>query len=99
MMARVKKAIAKRRDVADKFRLANNYSWDYVLVFKVYLEDEKLCEFQKSNSLKNILAALAAGGLETKLFYSAQVRLANIKLVVVLIVNRRMKCTAKSDHR
>jgi hypothetical protein len=75
MLARVKSAMAKRKNNNDTFRIMNNYSWDYVLVFKVYLDSDKLTAYQRKHSLKDVLAALAAGGLETRLFYSAQVHL------------------------
>ncbi|CAM9354412.1 unnamed protein product, partial [Ectocarpus fasciculatus] len=64
--------MAKRRNISDNFRAENGYSWDYVMVFKVYDSEEKLSPHQQKNSLKNILAELAGGGLETKLFYSVQ---------------------------
>ena len=76
MLKRVKDAMAKRRNISDNFRAENGYSWDYVMVFKVYDSEEKLSPHQQKNSLKNILAELAGGGLETKLFYSVQVRMA-----------------------
>jgi hypothetical protein len=72
MLKRVKDAMAKRRNISDNFRAENGYSWDYVMVFKVYDSEEKLSPAQKKNSLKNLLAELGSGGLETKLFYSVQ---------------------------
>jgi hypothetical protein len=73
MLDRVKAAIAKRRNTADNFRTQNGYSWDYVMVFKVYDSEKKLSEKQIKYSLKHILSELASGGLETRLFYSVQV--------------------------
>ena len=73
MLKRVKDAMAKRRNVADNFRTENGFSWDYVMVFKVYDADDELTPDQQKSSLKNILADLASGGLETRLFYSVQV--------------------------
>ena len=90
MADRVKAAILKRKNVKDNFRVINGYSWDYVMVFKVYLHDQKLGELQQDYSLKSVLSALSDGGLETRLFYSCQVnnqqqRNGYLKPVVVLL--------------
>lgn len=72
-LKKVKDALKKRNLVKDKFRITNGYSWDYVIVFKVYKKGEKLNDFQKEFSFKKVLSALNEGGIETKIFYSAQV--------------------------
>lgn len=69
---RIKKALAMRRRKEDKFRNDNGYSWDYVMVFKVYRQDEEISDHQRHCSMKKVLAKLAKGGLETRLFYSCQ---------------------------
>ncbi len=43
------------------------------MVFKVYDEDDILTPTQRIFSMQRILTTLAAGGLETRLFYSVQV--------------------------
>ncbi len=73
MADRVQAAIKLRKNKKDNFRVINGYSWDYVMVFKVHLHDDKLSEMQQDFSLKTILSALSDGGLETRLFYSCQV--------------------------
>jgi hypothetical protein len=72
-MKKVKEAIKVRNAAKDKFRITNGYSWDYVIVFKVYKKGDKLSPFQKEFSFKKVLSALNEGGIETKVFYSAQV--------------------------
>ncbi|CAM9350095.1 unnamed protein product [Choristocarpus tenellus] len=56
----------------DVFRRVNGYSWDYVMVFEVRTEDKELTSYQRMFSLKEILTRLAAGGLETCMYYSVQ---------------------------
>lgn len=73
MKKKVKEALKKRKLLNDKFRTMNGYSWDYVLVFKVYKKDEKLNAQQKIFTFKTVLSQLSNGGLESKVFYSAQV--------------------------
>ena len=76
MMAnRISKALEIRKAHKDPFRSENGYSWDYVMVFKVYKKSQKLSKKQQdpSASLKGIVDALAEAGLQTKLFYSVQV--------------------------
>lgn len=70
MKSRIDKAIEKRRNFNDDFRSVNGYSWDYVMVFKIYKEMEHLTEEQVKFSVKKILTQLTDGGLELRLFYS-----------------------------
>ncbi|CAM9434451.1 unnamed protein product [Discosporangium mesarthrocarpum] len=56
----------------DVFRRNNGYSWDYVMVFEVRTEDKELTPYQRKFSMKEILSRLAAGGLETCMYYSVQ---------------------------
>mmetsp|Transcript_13981 Transcript_13981/g.20923 ORF Transcript_13981/g.20923 Transcript_13981/m.20923 type:complete len:715 (-) Transcript_13981:269-2413(-) len=72
MMKRIKDAMKERAMMSDNFRALNGYSWDYVLVFKVFKKGDKLSPKQKEFTFKKILSAFADGGLETKVFYSAQ---------------------------
>jgi hypothetical protein len=72
MRERVRIAKEKRRNTRDNFRTENGYSWDCALVFKVYLNSEDVTEAQSKYSIKRVLHELADGGLETRLFYSAQ---------------------------
>ena len=75
LQRRIDKALAKRKLVKDPFRNENGYSWDYVIVFKVYTVSDELTEAQKmpSRTVKGIVDSLAASGIQTKLFYSIQV--------------------------
>ena len=66
---RLRKALQLRRNHHDEFRSINGYSWDYVMVFKVYEENEESTSEQSEFNMKTILAQLAAGGIETRLFY------------------------------
>jgi hypothetical protein len=72
MKKRIDEALEKRKSVRDPFRNTYGYSWDYVMVAKVHLAEDKLKDVQKKYSIKYILNRLAEGGLQTKLFYSAQ---------------------------
>lgn len=76
----------------DKFRTLNGYSWDYALVFKVFKKDEKLSPKQKEFTFKKILCALSEGGIETKVFYSAQVN-QNTLVVNVILINLILSIT------
>jgi len=68
-------ATLKAKDVRIKldgeFETENGYSFDYVLVFQVHDEAAELSEQQKKFSMRTILQHLARGGIETKMFYSA----------------------------
>ena len=70
---RIEDAKSKRRNTKDLFRSHNGYSWDYVMVFKVYQETEALTEFQRSYSMKYIMENLSAAGLFIRSFYSIKV--------------------------
>lgn len=58
------------------FENGQNWNWDYVMVFKVYGEDQedklsgKKNEFRAKNTLKKVLNNLSKGGLESKCFFS-----------------------------
>ena len=70
MNRRIAAAMAKRKSVKDDFRSRNGYSWDYVIIFKVFGPQEIESEAQKKNNMKFILNQLSEAGLETKMFYS-----------------------------
>jgi len=72
MEERIKTALAMRRNKNDPFRTDNGYSWDYIICFRVYHEDDILTQEQRVHSMKRILGRLSAGGMETRLFYSVQ---------------------------
>lgn len=63
---------AHRLRVKDPFDMKNGYNYDYIMVFKVYEEDEDISEMQRKKNMTYILKRLSRGGLETKLYYSAQ---------------------------
>jgi len=73
MKARVQTALMHRRNFKDSFRDQNGYSWDYVIVFKVYDDDEIPNVEQIKYNMRYILSQLALGGLEVRLFYSLHV--------------------------
>lgn len=66
-------ALKRRRNKHDTFRAEFGYSWDYVMVFKIFHEDEPITEKQCRFSMRYCLQRLAAGGMEVRLFYSLQV--------------------------
>jgi hypothetical protein len=66
-------ALKRRRVTNDPFRAEYGYSWDYVMVFKVFLEDEPVSDRQCRFSMRYCLQRLAEGGMEIRLFYSLQV--------------------------
>lgn len=72
MKARIDKAMEMRKAVKDTFRNTNGYSWDYVMVFKVHMENERLSKTQEEKSLKWIVQRLSDAGLQTKMFFSVQ---------------------------
>ena len=61
-------------DKPDDFMRKYGYSYDYVLVFKVYMENElrNLNEMQQNYTMKCILDSCQAALIETKCFYSCQ---------------------------
>jgi hypothetical protein len=75
MKERVELAVRRRKNSHDQFRERYGYSWDYVIVFKVYDDNAVLSNEQQTYSLKYVLSQLAAGGLEFRLSYSVQVRI------------------------
>ncbi|RLN98032.1 hypothetical protein BBJ28_00011248 [Nothophytophthora sp. Chile5] len=60
-----------RLQLDEAFERDNGYSFDYVLVFQVHDEAAELSQEQKDMSMRTILQHLARGGIETKMFYSA----------------------------
>jgi hypothetical protein len=76
MNERIEKALLARRSVKDDFRTINGYSWDYLMVFRVYNHKERLTSKQNNgmHSLKGLVNLMAESGLETKLFFSVQVK-------------------------
>ncbi|KAJ8603789.1 hypothetical protein CTAYLR_000190 [Chrysophaeum taylorii] len=52
------------------FDAGQNWSWDWVMVFRVQGSDEIVSRYQEQYSLRRIVERLNAGGLETKLFKS-----------------------------
>lgn len=76
MKKRIEHAINLRKAAKDSFRADNGYSWDFVMVFEVYGPEKKLNVHQQkpTNSLKHIVSLLNDAGLQTKLFYSVQVK-------------------------
>lgn len=60
-----------RLQLDSAFERENGYSFDYVLVFQVHDETAELSKEQKKFSMRTILQHLARGGIETKMFYSA----------------------------
>lgn len=58
----------------DSFIQTYGYTWDFVFVFKVLTEDEKLLltSYQKEYSMKHCIERLQAASLDIKLFYSCQ---------------------------
>ena len=85
MKKRIDDALEKRKLYNDPFRADNGYSWDYVMVFKVFKPEkgytvgatfvagDKMTDIQKKRNLKFVIDRLAEAGLQTKLFYSVQV--------------------------
>lgn len=66
----IKESLRKRRDYNDKFREEHGYSWDYVMIFKVYRDTKEISVEQKLFSMQKIITLLGEGGLETRLYYS-----------------------------
>jgi len=70
MQRRIRAALQKRRNKNDKFRLVNGYSWDYVMAFNIYDDEQSITSEQRTWNLKRIMAQLASGGLQIRLFYN-----------------------------
>eukprot|EP00605_Chrysophyceae_sp_TOSAG23-4_P000483 GSChrysophyteH1.ASY1.ANO1.542.1 assembled CDS len=70
MRARVHAAMKKRRNTNDKFRVNNGYSWDYVLAFPIYDDEQTITTEQRTWNTRRVLAHLASGGLQMRLFYN-----------------------------
>ena len=60
--------------MADPFYKDNGYTYDYVMVFQVYDEDDKetLNEFQRKYSMKSVVDRIQSAGMESRSFYSCQ---------------------------
>lgn len=72
MRERIDRALDERKLVKDTFRNTYGYSWDYCMVFEVHDAEDRLTAEQQKKSLKYVIDRLAEGGLQTKLFFSAQ---------------------------
>lgn len=94
---RVKRALMQRRNDKDQFRNENGYSWDYVMVFKVYDADEVATEDQKQFNTKFILSRLAEGHLEVRLFYN--VKRDNIYCKIRAPIRRLLKEADNIDYK
>jgi hypothetical protein len=73
MKERVLTALKRRRKINDTFRRDNGFSWDYMMVFRVYDEEDPISELQSRYNMKYVLNKLLTGGLEFSLFYSLKV--------------------------
>ncbi len=74
LLERVQTALKRRRNINDPFRHVNGYSWDYMIAFRVYDEQDPVSNLQCQYNMKFVLDKLSVGGLEIRLFYSLQVR-------------------------
>jgi hypothetical protein len=103
MKKKVKEALKKRSLLNDNFRALNGYSWDYVLVFKVFEKDERLSAVQKQWTFKKVLSALADGGIESKVFYNSKViTISQLMLTLALLLRspgRPSICEAPCSSR
>lgn len=76
LLRSAKKKIKKFHPIhaVDTFLKSNGYSYDYVIVFKVYNEedDEIVTAFQQKFSLRNVIDRLSHSGVNYKCFYSCQ---------------------------
>jgi len=72
VLERIERLEQERKMTNDPFRARNGYNWDWVIVFKVYEEAQKLNDYQKDHSMRWVLTRLAQGGLQSRLFYSIQ---------------------------
>jgi hypothetical protein len=48
------------------------YEWDFVMVFQVFTDEDKLTPYQEEFNIRNIVTSLNHGGLQTKLYFSCQ---------------------------
>lgn len=64
----------KLRIKSDKFYSDHGYSYDYVFIFKVYVEDEigSLNASQEQFTMKNIIDRCKLSQIETKCYYSCR---------------------------
>ena len=70
LLRKIRKDMERRANSADSFRSLNGYSWDYVIVFKIFEDDEIATVEQQKHNLQSVLDHLSAGGLEILLYYS-----------------------------
>ena len=94
---RIQKALQLRRNDKDQFRNENGYSWDYVMVFKVYDADNAATDEQKLFNTKFLLSRLAEGQLEVRLFYS--VKRDNVYCKIRAPIRRLLKEADRSDYK
>lgn len=80
MQARVVKALQNRRNTDDNFRISHGYSWDHVMAFHIYDEEEPITAEQRTYNLKRILAQLDSGRLEFRLFYNTMHNVVFVKI-------------------
>jgi anoctamin-10/anoctamin-7 len=72
MQRRIDDAIKERAHSKDVFLRENGYTWDVVIIFKVWHISTTLTPKQEMFSLKMIVQRLSDAGLQTRLFYSVQ---------------------------
>lgn len=85
LIGRIEQALKRRRNFSDNFREEYGYSWDYVLTFRVYDEEDPISELQRQYNMKSILDKLTLGGLQVRLFYSLQVSCAICVLMWTIV--------------
>ena len=109
----VKKDIALQKN--DDFMKVNGYSYDLVLVFHVYAEDDKnFSPFQIQFSLRNVINLLNEAQLETSFFYSCQMDEIYVKIRAtperlkseasriryrLLLDKKRLRAKTQSGHK
>jgi anoctamin-10/anoctamin-7 len=97
MRDRIVDALKKQKSVKDNFRSQNGYSWDYVIVFKIYGPEQVESEKQIKYNMKHILNQLADAGLETKLFYNVKMNQVFCKIRCPL--KRLMKEADRTNYK
>ena len=73
MKERVLAALKRRRKTTDTFRDDHGFSWDYMMAFRVYDENDYVTDLQIKYNMQYTLNQLLAGGMEFRLFYSLNV--------------------------
>ena len=64
----------KLTKASDEFYKVNGYTYDYVMVFKIYDEDfkKRMNSYQKKFSMKSVVDRIQFAGMESRCFYSCQ---------------------------